>query len=76
MLVTVKWSSYMYSSNSSVPVTKTRGITNVPVKLKLQHPPWATPLAFEILENSCSNSPLAGPKSCSNAPTPGKITFQ
>ena len=27
-----------------------------------------------ILENFCSNSPLPGPKSCSNAPTLGKIT--
>ena len=36
--------------------------------------PRATPWAFEFLENFCSNSPLTGPKSCSNAPTPGKIT--
>ena len=40
----------------------------VPVKSKLQHPPWATPQAFEFLENFCSNSPLPRPKSCSNAP--------
>ena len=26
---------------------------NVPVKSKLKHPPWATPLAFEFLENFC-----------------------
>ena len=37
-------------------------------------PLGATPRAFEFLENFCSNSPLAGPKSSSNAPTPGKIT--
>ena len=37
-------------------------------------PPRATPRAFEFLENFCSNSPLTGPKSCSNAPTLGKIT--
>ena len=43
----------------------------VPVKSKLQHPPRATPRAFEFLENVCSNSPLTGSKSCSNAPTPG-----
>ena len=43
--------------------------SNVPVKSKLQHPPWATPRAFEFLENLCSNSPLPGLKSCSNAPT-------
>ena len=29
----------------------------------------ATPRAFEFLENFCSNSPLPGLKSCSNAPT-------
>ena len=39
----------------------------------LQHPPRATPWAFEFLENFCSNSPLTGPKSCSNAPTPGQL---
>ena len=61
-------------------VTKTpkRGKKNsknyVPVKSKLQHSPRAAPRAFEFLENFCSNSPLTGPKSCSNAPTPGKIT--
>ena len=32
------------------------------------------PRAFEFLENYCSNSLLTGPKSCPNAPTPGKIT--
>ena len=42
---------------------------NVPVKSKLQHPPRANPRAFEFLENPCSNSPLLGLKSCSNAPT-------
>ena len=31
--------------------------------------PRATPWAFEFLENRCSNSPLPGLKSCSNAPT-------
>ena len=45
----------------------------VPVKSKLQHPPHP-PGAFEFLENFCLNSPLTGPKSCSNAPVPGKIT--
>ena len=30
--------------------------------------PRATPWAFEFLENRCSNSPLPGLKSCSNAP--------
>ena len=44
-----------------------------PVKSKLQHPPRATPRAFEFLKNFCSN-PLTGPKSWSNAPTPGLIT--
>ena len=39
----------------------------VPVKSKLQHPP--SPRAFEFLENVCSNFPLPGLKSCSNAPT-------
>ena len=30
----------------------------VPVKSKLKHPPpWATPRAFEFLEDVCSNSP-------------------
>ena len=44
------------------------------VKSKLQHPhSRATPRAFEFLENVCSNSPLSGPKSCSNAPPPGKL---
>ena len=43
----------------------------VPVKSKLQH---SIPWAFEFLENFCSNSPLPGPESCSNAPTLGKIT--
>ena len=46
----------------------------VPVKSKLQHPPPGNPRAFEFLECFCSNSPLTGPKSCSNAPTPGKLT--
>ena len=32
-------------------------------------PPPATPRTFEFLENLCSNSPLPGLKSCSNAPT-------
>ena len=32
------------------------------------------PRAFEFLENFCSNSPLPGPKICSNAPTLVKIT--
>ena len=41
--------------------------TNVSVKSKLQHPPPPT-RAVECLENFCSNSPLTGPKSCSNAP--------
>ena len=48
--------------------------SNVPVKLKLQHHPPATARAFEFLENFWSNPPLAGPKSCSNAPTLRKIT--
>ena len=43
---------------------------NVPVKSKLKHPP---PRAFEFLKKFCSNSPLTGPKSCSNAPPPGKL---
>ena len=47
----------------------TRGWTNVPVKLKLQHPPRVTPREFEFLENFWSNSPLPRPKSCSNAPS-------
>ena len=33
------------------------GHAYVPVKSKLQHPPQATPWAFEFLENFCSNSP-------------------
>ena len=41
----------------------------VPVKSKLQHLPRATPRAFAFFENLCSNSPLPGLKSCSNAPT-------
>ena len=45
------------------------------------HFPRATPRAFESLENFGSNFPLTGPKSCSNAPIPGKLqiavlTFQ
>ena len=36
-------------------------------------PPRATPRAFEILEDFCSNSPLTGLKSCSNTPTPSKF---
>ena len=32
-------------------------------------PPRATPRAFEFFENLCSNSPLPGLKSSSNAPT-------
>ena len=36
-------------------------------------PPRATPWAFEFLENFCSNSLLTTPKSCSNAPPPGKL---
>ena len=36
--------------------------------------PRATPRAFEFLEIFCSNSLLPGLKSCSNAPTLGKIT--
>ena len=50
-----------------------RKVTYVPVKSKLQHPPLATPRAFEFLENFCSNPLLTGPKSCSNAPLPGKL---
>ena len=46
--------------------------TYVPVKSKLKHPPRATsratPRAFEVLENFCSNFLLPRPKSCSNAP--------
>ena len=49
-------------------------ISNVPVKSKLQYPPRSTPRAFEFFEKFCSNSPLTGPKSCSNPPTPGKIS--
>ena len=30
--------------------------------------PRATPRAFDFFENYCSNSPLPGPKCCSNAP--------
>ena len=45
----------------------------LPVKSELQHPPRATP-RVEFLEDFCSNSPLTGPKSCSNTPNPGKIT--
>ena len=45
------------------------------VKSKLQYPPphptWATPWAFDFIENYCSKSPLPGPKCRSNAPTPG-----
>ena len=40
----------------------------VSVKSKLQHPPRATPLAFDFFENYCSNSPLPGPKCRSKAP--------
>ena len=43
----------MYQSNRSF---------NIP-------PPRAAPRAFQFLENFCSNFPLTGPKSCSNAPT-------
>ena len=39
-----------------------------------QSPSPGNPRAFEFLENFCSNSPLTGPKSCSNTPSPGKIT--
>ena len=46
----------------------------LPVKSKLQHPPRANPRAFEFLKNFCSNSPLTGPKTFSNAPIPGRIT--
>ena len=35
--------------------------------------PPGNPRAFEFLENFCSNS-ATRPKSCSNAPNPGKIT--
>ena len=34
----------------------------------------ATLRAFEFLKNFCSNSPLTGPKTFSNAPIPGRIT--
>ena len=34
----------------------------------------ATPRGFEFLKKFCSIFPLTGPKSCSNAPTPGKIS--
>ena len=44
----------------------------VPVKSKLQHPPRA----FEFLDNFCLNSPLSGPKSCSNAPTPARENYE
>ena len=53
-----KFNTFMYQSNQSF---------NIP-------PPRAIPRAFEFWENFCSNSPLTGPKSCSNAPTCGKIT--
>ena len=44
----------------------------VSVKSKLQHaPPRATPRAFDVFENYCSNSPLPGPKCRSNAPHQG-----
>ena len=75
------WTLFLCSEAPQVvePVYNERGTLEwlrdapyVPVKSKLQHPPRATPRAF--LENFCSNSPLTGPKSCSNAPTPGKIT--
>ena len=36
-------------------------------------PPRATPGHLYFLQNFCSNSPLPRPKSCSNAPTPGKL---
>ena len=53
---------------------------DVSVKSKLLHSPppplpRAIPQAFEFLENFCSHSPLTTPKSCSNTPTPGKITI-
>ena len=31
---------------------------NVPVKSKLKHPPWATPLAYEFLEELKDNVPV------------------
>ena len=47
---------------------------NVPVKSKLKHTP-GYPRAFEFLGTFYSNPPLlTGPKNCSNAPTPGKMT--
>ena len=58
----------------------------VPVKSKLQHPPPSPPRghlnfcprgaagAFEFLEKFCSNPHLTRLQSCSNTPTPRKIT--
>ena len=45
----------------------------LPVKSKLQHPPGQPPGHLNFWKNFCSNSPLPWPKSCSNAPTLGKI---
>ena len=42
----------------------------VPVKSKLEHPPGQYPGHLNFF---FSNSPFTGPKSCSNAPTPGKL---
>ena len=50
---------YMYQSNQSFYIPPS--------------PQPGNPRAFEFLENFCSNSPLTGPKSCSNAPPPGKV---
>ena len=42
--------------------------SNVPVKLTLQHPPRATPRAFELLKIGLFKFPPLGAKSRSNAP--------
>ena len=68
-----------------IPLSSTNIVNMVIPPLRLMHQsnrsfsippgnPWVIPQAFEFLENFCSISPLNGPKSCSNAPTPGKIT--
>ena len=48
---------------------------NVPVKLKLEHPPpsRAAPWAFEVLENFCLNPPSPGRKAVQMHPSPRKF---
>ena len=68
-LIRIISSNYLWLASSSKNILRLMYQSNWSFNILPGQPP-----GIWILENFCSNSSLPGPKSCSNAPTLGKIT--